>query len=64
MRKHIFKTSNIFCIKKRHVRVLVIGIKTNIYIFVTLHQKTRYSKYEIDIFASDLAGHKKGAVTV
>jgi len=59
IRKHIFKTSNIFLYKKecsKHVRVLVVCMKTfffiSICIFVTLHQKTRYSKYEIDIFYS------------
>ena len=58
MRKHIFETSNIFCIKKKrskHVRVLVVfHIQENIFLIYMyichIASKTGYSKYEISIF--------------
>ena len=54
MRKHIFKTSNIFLYKKKHskhVRVLVVCMKIYIYI-CHIASKTRHSKYQIGIYFS------------
>jgi len=58
MRKHIFKTSNIFYIKKersKHFRVLAVcNTQENIiliYMYIChIALKTGYSKYKIDIF--------------
>jgi hypothetical protein len=58
MRKHIFETSNIFCIKKmcsKHDRVLAVcNTQENIFLIYMyichIALKTGYSKYEISIF--------------